>query len=187
MVTSLFLVPSVLNTLKEKSIAFVGIFFSLTNCSSILVWVHPKSTRAFTFRFLPFLVLMSACTFNSFFPPLALRFGIIYIFRGVYRFDLSYYAYSRSSPKSCSLSFLSSSSDFSSCVLRIFIFCSPLQSLAMCPFLSHLKHVRFSHSFFSNRHSFAMCSYLLQLKHLGFPSLKLSLDFPISMGCPLPP
>ena len=76
--TSPFLVLSALNTSKEKSIAFVWILFSLTSCSSIPVWVHPESTRAFTFNFFPFFVLMFACTFNFLFPPLALQFGIIY-------------------------------------------------------------------------------------------------------------
>ena len=80
LVTSPFLVPSVLNTLKEKSIYLVKILLSLTNCLSIPVWVHPESTNALTLRFLPFLVLTCACTFNSLFPPLTLRFGIIYLF-----------------------------------------------------------------------------------------------------------
>jgi len=31
---------------------------------------------------------------------------------------------------------------------------------------------------------FAKYPYILQLKHFGFPSLKLSPDFPISMGAP---
>ena len=39
---------------------------------------------------------------------------------------------------------------------------------------------------FFPRQFLAMCPYLLQLKHFGFPSLKLSLDLPISICCPLP-
>ena len=80
LVTSLFFVLSALNTSKEKSIAFVWILLSLTNCSSIPVWVHPESTSTFTFRFLLFFVLTSAYTFNSLFPSLVRRFGITYLF-----------------------------------------------------------------------------------------------------------
>ena len=80
LVTSPFFVPSVLNTLKEKSIDFVWILLSLTNCLSIPIWVHLESTSAFTFRFLPFFVLTSACTFNSLFPSLVQWFGITYLF-----------------------------------------------------------------------------------------------------------
>ena len=70
LVTSPFFVPSVLNTSKEKSIAFVWILLSLTNYSSISVWMHLESTSVFTFRFLPFFVLTSACIFNFLFPSL---------------------------------------------------------------------------------------------------------------------
>ena len=80
LVTSPFFVPSALNTSKEKLIFFVWILFSLTSCSSIPVWVHPESTNALTFRFLPFFVLTCACTLSSFFPSLVWRFGIMYLF-----------------------------------------------------------------------------------------------------------
>ena len=43
-----------------------------------------------------------------------------------------------------------------------------------------------SFSFFF-QHSFAIYPYLLQLKYFGFLSLKLSFNFPMSMGCPHPP
>ena len=80
LVISPFFVPSALNTSKEKSIDFIWILLSLTNCLSIPVWVHPESTNAFTFRLLPFFVLIFACTFNFCFPLLLWRFGITYLF-----------------------------------------------------------------------------------------------------------
>ena len=126
------------------------------------------------------LCLVVATTFAS----LAIQNNIFIL--GIYMGDLLYRAYTRSLPKPCS-SFLSSSSSDPSWTFLFFIVCFLLQSLAMCPFLLHLKHVCVSRSLFSIQHSFAICPYLLQLKHLGFPSLKLSLDFPISIGCPLPP
>ena len=79
LVTSPFFVPSALNTSKEKSIDFIWILLSLTNCSSIPVWMHPESTSALTSNFLPFFVFTFACTFNSLFPSLVRRFGIIYL------------------------------------------------------------------------------------------------------------
>jgi len=60
-------------------------------------------------------------------------------------------------------------------------------ALAMCSSLSHLKHFLVSLSFFFEWHFFAICPYLLQLKHFSFPSLKFSLDFPMSIGCPCTP
>ena len=106
----------------------------------------------------------------------------IFIWR-IYRGDLLYCVYSRSSPKLCFLlSSLSSLSSDSSWIFYFFIDCFPLQSFAMCPSLSHLKHFLVSFSFFLFQHSLAICLYFLQLKHFGFPSLKLSLLFPIFMG-----
>ena len=55
----------------------------------------------------------------------------------------------------------------------------------MCSSLSHLKHFFVFFSFFF-QHFLAIWPYLLQLKHFSFLSLKLLLDFPISIGCPLP-
>ena len=70
--------------------------------------------------------------------------------------------------------------------LFLYLLCHliPSESLAICPSLSHLKHLLVSLSFFFDQHSFAMYPYLLQLKYFGFPSLKLSLDFPMFMDCP---
>ena len=80
LVTSPFFIPSVLNTSKEKSIAFVWILLSLTNYLSIPVWVHLEFTSNFTFSSLLFFVLTSACMFNSLFPLLVQRFRITYLF-----------------------------------------------------------------------------------------------------------
>ena len=80
LVTSLFFVPSVLNTSNEKFIGLVWILLYLTNCSSIPVCVYLESTSVFTLIFLLFFVFMSACTFNSLFPLLFWWFGIIYLF-----------------------------------------------------------------------------------------------------------
>ena len=103
--------------------------------------------------------------------------------------DLLYHAYSRSSSKPCFLSLffsLSSSSSDSSCTLCFFIDCFLLQFLTMYSSLSHLKHFLVSLCFFFDQHPFAICPYLSQLKHFGFPSLKFSLDFPMSIGYPCP-
>ena len=80
LVTSLFLVPSMLKTSNEKFIDFVYILLSLTNYSSIPVCVHPESTNALTLSFFLFLVFTSACMFNSCFTLLFQWFGIIYLF-----------------------------------------------------------------------------------------------------------
>ena len=79
LVTSLFFVPSALNTSKEKFISFVWILLFLTSCSSIPMCVHLESTSALTFNFFPFFVLTFAYMFNSFFPSLFWRFRITYL------------------------------------------------------------------------------------------------------------
>ena len=80
LVTSPFFVPSALKTLNEKLIGFVGIFLSLTNCSSIPMCVHSESTNVLISSFFPFFVLIFACTFNSCFPLLFRQFEITYLF-----------------------------------------------------------------------------------------------------------
>ena len=82
----------------------------------------------------------------------------IFILR-IYRRDLSYHAYLRSSPKPY-FSLLSFSSSDSSWISCFFIDCFPLQFLAMCHFLSYLKYFLVSFSFFF-QYSLAMCPYLL--------------------------
>ena len=89
LVTSLFFVLSALKTSKEKSIDLVGILLSLTNYSLITVCVQPESTSTLTFSSLPFFILMFACTFNSFFPSLARRFGIIYLLFWEFTWEIS--------------------------------------------------------------------------------------------------
>ena len=89
LVTSPFFVLSVLNTSKEKFISLVWILLSLTNCSSIPVFVHPESTIAFTFNFLPFFVLTFTCTFNFFFPLLVQWFGIMYLLFWEFTWEIS--------------------------------------------------------------------------------------------------
>ena len=80
LVTSLFFILSTLKTSNKKLIGFVYILFFLTNYLSIPVCVHLESTNAFTFKFLLFLIFMSACIFNSLFPLLFQQFGMIYLF-----------------------------------------------------------------------------------------------------------
>ena len=80
LITSSFLILSVLKTLNEKLIDFICILLFLTNCSSIPVCVHLESTSAFTFKLLPFFVFTFACTFNSCFPSLLQQFRIMYLF-----------------------------------------------------------------------------------------------------------
>ena len=80
LVTSLFFVPSVLNTSNEKLIGFIWILLSLTSCLSIPICVHPESTSAFTLSFLLFFIFTSAYMFNSLFLLLFWWFEIIYLF-----------------------------------------------------------------------------------------------------------
>ena len=65
LVTSLFLVLSILNTSKKKSAGFVCILLSLTSYLSIPVWVHLESTSASTCSSFPFFVLSFAHIFSS--------------------------------------------------------------------------------------------------------------------------
>ena len=80
LVTSPFFVLFALKTSNEKLIGFICILLFLTNCSSIPIYMHPESTSAFTFKFLPFFVFTSTCTFNSHFPLLLQQSRIIYLF-----------------------------------------------------------------------------------------------------------
>ena len=79
LVTSLFFVSFTLKTLKDLSISSILILSSLTNCSSISVWVHPESTSICSRNSFLFLVLMLICIFNSL-SLLFLQFGMIYQF-----------------------------------------------------------------------------------------------------------
>ena len=79
LVTSLFFVLSMLKTSNEKFIGFVCILLSLTSCSLILVCVHPKSTSAFTLRFLLFFIFTFSYIFNSI-STLLCWFWITYLF-----------------------------------------------------------------------------------------------------------
>ena len=78
-VTSLFFVLSALKTLNNLFIGSVLIFSSLTNCSSILVWVHSESTSAYSYNSFLFFILILVCMFNSL-SLLFLWFRITYQF-----------------------------------------------------------------------------------------------------------
>ena len=75
-VTSLFLIPYVLNNLSISSIL---IFSSFTSCLLIPVCMHPESTSVCNYIFFLFFVLMLVCMFN-FLSLLFYWFGIIYQF-----------------------------------------------------------------------------------------------------------
>ena len=103
--------------------------------------------------------ICSHIQFSFYITPLV--WNNIFILR-IYRGDLLYYVYLRSSPKSYFFFFslLFSSSSDSSWIFYFFIDCFLLQSLAMCSSLLHLKHFLISFSFFF-QHSFTMWPYLL--------------------------
>ena len=79
LVTSLFFILSVLKTLNKKFISLVCIYFSLTNCLLIPIYMHSEFTSALILRFFLFFVFTFACMFNSL-SILLHQFGITYLF-----------------------------------------------------------------------------------------------------------
>ena len=82
-----------------------------------------------------------------------------------------YHTYSRSSPKP--FSFFSSLLSDPSWTFLFFITCFPLQSLAICPSLSYLKHVLVSRSFFLHSAFFCHVSILVTIEALRLPIFKV--------------
>ena len=67
LVTSPFLVLFALKTLNDMSASFVLIHSFLTNCLSILVYIHLEFTSICSCNSFPVFVFTFACTFSSFF------------------------------------------------------------------------------------------------------------------------
>ena len=67
LVTSPFLIMFVLKTLNDLSIGSVLILSSFTSCLSILVYIHPESTSAFSHSSFLLNVLIFVHMFNSLF------------------------------------------------------------------------------------------------------------------------
>ena len=163
LVISPFFIWSALKTSNEKLIGFVWILLSLTNCSLILVCVYPESTNTLTLKFFLFFVLTFACMFNSF-SALLCQLGIIYFFWEFTR-KISYTMSTQDLLQnliSCpSLHCLLHPILFEFFISSLTAFCFPLQSFAICPSLSHLKHFLVSFSFFLFQHFLTMWPYLL--------------------------
>ena len=79
LITSLFLVLSMLNTSNNLSIGSILILLFFTNCLLILVWVQLESFSAFNCNSFSFNVLIFVYTFSSL-SLLSCWFGIIYWF-----------------------------------------------------------------------------------------------------------
>ena len=134
LVTSLFLVSSVLKTLNDISTGLVLICFSLTNCLLIPICIYLKSTSAWSHNSLLFYVLILACIFSSLFVIPSVRNNILIL--SLSYISSLYYAYLGLSPKPYSLSSFSMSVSF--WILQFFIFCPDLQSLVMYPIFLYL-------------------------------------------------
>jgi len=80
LVTSLFLVLSVLKTSNNLSIGSVFILFSFTSCLLISIWIHSESTNVFSHNFFLFDILIFVYIL-SFFYLLSLCWGITYQLR----------------------------------------------------------------------------------------------------------
>ena len=65
LVTSPFLVLSVLKTSNNLFIGSVLILYSFTSCLLIPIWLYPESTNAYNCNSFLFAILILVCIFNS--------------------------------------------------------------------------------------------------------------------------